>query len=59
MVDHCARISVESHVIEDEDVTRWLGPSGAPRDCKNLFVMALLESHQREKVEFIFACSSP
>lgn len=46
-------------MIEDEDVARWLGPAGAPRDCHNLFLMALLDNHEHKHVEFIFACSSP
>ncbi len=57
VVDYCIRISVESHIIEEEDVAKWL-PNGAPKDCRNLFVMALLENHEGKHVEFIFACES-
>ena len=59
VVDYCSRISVESHMIEEQDIPKWLGPSGAPKDCHNLFLMALLDNHEQKHVEFIFACSSP
>ena len=53
MTDTAPRIAIHADIIQEDQIVKYL-PNGAPRGCRNLFMMVLLE----KTAEYIFSCDS-
>ncbi|XP_041378326.1 serine-rich adhesin for platelets-like isoform X2 [Gigantopelta aegis] len=58
VTDYCQRNSLHVEKIDSTEKCRHL-PLGIPSGCKSLFLMVILENHEKKQVEMVLSCNSP
>lgn len=58
MTDYGKRNALHVETIDNPEKNARVLPLGVPSGCKNLFLLVMLENHEKNQVETVFACNS-
>lgn len=58
VVDYGQRNLLHTEILDEPEQLNKFVPTGIPTGCKFLFVLVILENHEKKHVESIFSCNS-
>ncbi|XP_053378788.1 uncharacterized protein LOC123528066 isoform X3 [Mercenaria mercenaria] len=58
VTDYGQRITLHIELIDNPEKNARVLPLGVPSGCKHLFLLVILENHEKKQVETVFACNS-
>lgn len=58
VIDYGQRNTLHIELIENPDKNARVLPLGVPSGCKYLFLLVMLDNHEKTQVEMVLSCNS-